>query len=372
MFQVLSPRNNIRLVVLTLVGFLLATTTTTTYARNSLPRSGNSRRYASQASISSSSPSLSDQPPWNPSSLIDTDGFLKGLYTRCAGEWEREVRLRTAFGTDLPASVRQVPGDGNCLFHSLSLCLQHAQNGTHWDMGSRIDELYQHSQQLRKQAVACLRQGHKKLFLQGRETLRAHELVTAAAQQYDMSPEEYCTAMEEECVWGGGPEIVALCNLLKRPIHVYELAVQQPGDNKCKNNNNSNSNNINRQQRQRSQQQQPAFVLRRMACFGSPRFDGRQALHILSADSRFPDLTPGQQMSAGNHFLAVFPQSRTRRKRRRLRGGAAGWGRSKKERHGETANASTDRDLQHDDEQDEVPLPRRLVQWWRGLVQRLQ
>lgn len=165
----------------------------TGYCRNSLPRSGNNRRHASQASMSASS---SDQPPWNPSSLIDTDGFLKGLYARCTGDWEQEVRLRTAYGTDLPCQVRQVPGDGNCLFHSLSLCLQHAQNGTHWDI-NRIDELYSHSQQLRRQAVACLRQGHKKLFLQGRETLKANELVTAAAQQYGMSPEEYCTAWKK-------------------------------------------------------------------------------------------------------------------------------------------------------------------------------
>ena len=70
-----------------------------------------------------------------------------------------------------------------------------------------------------------------------------------------------------------------------------------------------------------------------MACFGSPKFDRRPALHILSADSRFPDLRPGEQLAAGNHFLAVFPvpdendedgQRRSnfwRRRRKRLRGG---------------------------------------------------
>ncbi|CAN0239868.1 unnamed protein product, partial [Ectocarpus sp. 12 AP-2014] len=26
---------------------------------------------------------------------------------------------------------RQVPGDGNCLFHAISACLDHACNGTH-------------------------------------------------------------------------------------------------------------------------------------------------------------------------------------------------------------------------------------------------
>jgi hypothetical protein len=63
------------------------------------------------------------------------------------------------------------------------------------------------------------------------------------------------------------------------------------------------------------------FCLRRMAFFGSPKFDRRPTLHILSADSRVPDLEPGQQLAAGNHSLAVFPRQRIKSKRRRLRGG---------------------------------------------------
>jgi len=45
-----------------------------------------------------------------------------------------------------------------------------------------------------------------------------------------------------------------------------------------------------------------------MACFGSPKFDLKEPLHILSADSRFPDITPGKQLASGNHFLAIFPR----------------------------------------------------------------
>ena len=32
-------------------------------------------------------------------------------------------------------------------------------------------------------------------------------------------------------------------------------------------------------------------------------------MHVLSADSRFPDLRIGEQMEQGNHFLALFPVS---------------------------------------------------------------
>jgi hypothetical protein len=202
-------------------------------------------------------------------------------------------------------------------------------------MNNRLDELYQHSEKLRAMAVDTLRQKHRRLFLQGRETLKAHDLVTAAAQQYDLSPEEYCDAMEKDCVWGGGPEIVALSNTICRPIHVYELTVDDTGS---------------------------AFVLRRMACFGSPRFDRRQPLHILSADSRFPDVQPGQQLAAGNHFLAVFPQKRKRGKR--LRGGAGLAKSSARGKHDD------DQEEEYDGDDEELALS-RLVRWWQNLVQRL-
>jgi len=278
----------------------------------SLPRSKSSRRWSSTGTSGSSSSSTPSYPPWNTSPHIHYDGFLRNEFRRIPGEWEEEVRLRTRQRLETKCRIRQVPGDGNCLFHSISLCLQHATNGTHWDVSKCLEELYVHSQTLRQQAVDCLRQPHKRLFLQGRETLKSGELVQAAAQQYGLTSEEYCQAMEQDCVWGGGPEIVALSNLLQRPIHVYELATSPHPSQSSKTSPSSSSSS--------SSSGGNTFVLRRMACFGSPRFDRREALHILSADSRFPDLVPGEQLSAGNHFLAVFPL----RPGRRLRGGGDG------------------------------------------------
>ncbi len=59
----------------------------------------------------------------------------------------------------------------------------------------------------------------------------------------------------------------------------------------------------------------PEFRLRRMALFGSPKFDYREPLHILSADCRFPYLKPGEQASAGNHFMAMFIEKKNSRER---------------------------------------------------------
>ncbi|KAL7557712.1 hypothetical protein ACA910_018506 [Epithemia clementina (nom. ined.)] len=391
-----------------------ATTTATTTTSDSppsttrRPESGGIPRSLSSSS-SSSSLSLSDPqvvvddrwnvyPPWNPSRRINDDGFVMGLFDRIPGEWETEVRLRTAHGLSTPCRIRQVPGDGNCLFHSISLCLCHAENGTHWDMKTSLPQLYQHSQQLRQQAVACLRGIHvsrnpphrnfqqqhqhhrgggsahhntnaahphhnsnsngmmmimnnKRLVLQGQESVQSRELVEAAARQYGLTSEEYCQDMLQESVWGGGPEIVALANVLKRPIHVYELRAKSAVDDNDDNNHDGNfswkqpqgGNNDGDDEEDEDRLLFPKshFCLRRMACFGSPKFDRRRALHILSADSRFPDIKPGKHLSDGNHFLAVFPidyddndddddggdhGSFGRRKRRLLRGGSFFWG----------------------------------------------
>ncbi|CAJ1945665.1 unnamed protein product [Cylindrotheca closterium] len=233
-------------------------------------------------------------PPWNASPNIDDDGFLRQQYDRLPGDWENDFKIRKKQQREVrtPSKIRQVPGDGNCLFHSISTCYAHAMNGTQIDLrdSHNLRWLYENSASLREKAVDCLEQKRKLLFLQGHEYLKAKDLVEAAASQYGISGSEYCQLMRQDSYWGGGPEIVALCNVLQRPIHVYELFVKNK-----------------------------RFMLRRMACFGSPKFDRNQALHILSADSRFPDLAPGKQLTSGNHFLAMFPVEK--QKKQRIRGG---------------------------------------------------
>ena len=289
---------------------------------STIPRSNPRRSSSTTSSLTTTKEESSSTPPWNPSDQIDEEGFLKQVYSRLPGEWEGDANIGGTYSPTsrhyastfaVPVSVRQVPGDGNCLFHSLSAALAYAVNGTHRSMATDQDllELQAYSSMLRKLAVATLEKQDQTLFLQGKEYLLARDLVQAAAAQYDMSGERYCQLMKRDCYWGGGPEIVALCNVLQRPIHVYELVV-------------SNNNN-----------QTKHFSLRRMACFGSPKFDTKgEPLCILSADSRFPDVTPGRHLTSGNHFLALFPsldphpQKKNlhpkRKKRRKHAGGVRG------------------------------------------------
>lgn len=44
--------------------------------------------------------------------------------------------------------IEKVPGDGNCLFHAISACLDHADNGTHPSLD--LNELMPKSATLRK------------------------------------------------------------------------------------------------------------------------------------------------------------------------------------------------------------------------------
>jgi len=316
-------------------------------SKPALPRSVNFRTYSD-----GESPLL-----WNPSSQIDQQGFLQKHYVRIPSELEvgkdaiggkhRKSKLAT-----VPVRIRQVPGDGNCLFHSLTICLSKVENGTHFCYHSdRITELRRYSRLLREKAVDYLASKPKRLlYLQGRDYMRAQDLIETACSPYGCTPEEYCDTMRKESFWGGGPEVVALCNLLKRPIHIYEL---YPA---AQHNNNQNKRGG-----------EASFRLRRMACFGSPKFDRREALHILSADSRFPDVTPGKQLAAGNHFLAVFPVgevgSGAKQRKKRVRGGGA------------TIMMQPDRlHLQHPDSvfadarEEWIGVRRTLSTWWNFMV----
>lgn len=272
--------------------------------------------------------------PWCPSNQIDGQGFLCHQYRRIPGLWEEDEPVKGKHNSkqsqhnhnhnhlmDIPAQIRQVPGDGNCLFNAIVVCLSKAERGRHYQFHD-FEELRHCAQALREKAMDFLHTKKTKtrsLYLQGDSYINAHDLLEQFADQYGITSQEYCETMRQDGVWAGGPEIVALCNLLKRPIHLYELHVTTS----------TTENN--------SKQKQ--FCLRRMCCFGSPKYDSREAIHVLSADSRFPDVSPGRQLREGNHFLSVFPAPAARRQPR-IRGG--GKGEQQQEQHQQQSHMTQD------------------------------
>jgi hypothetical protein len=183
---------------------------------------------------------------------------------------------------------RQVPGDGNCMFHSVALGLLGPNFDISRDSGA-LKRLAQLSAKLRADAVATLSRGDAVLHLQGTDDGKAREILAAGAAACNLTAAEYIDSMKVAGTWGGGPEILALANKLERPIHVYELAYISKH---C-----------------------PLSVgmaagaaswgLRRLCAFGSPTFDAKDPISIVSANSRFPDFKACRDFGAGNHFLCL-------------------------------------------------------------------
>lgn len=186
--------------------------------------------------------------------------------------------------------VRQVPGDGGCLFHALTVCLDYCHSSKHCDFGSAQRRI---SNQIRRLAVDLLQRGNDTFVMDNKETIPSSQLLAVVADHYNMTTEEYCRKMVQPSTWGGGPEIVAICNHLKRPIHVYELSGTEATD--------AAQNKL--------QQKVPLGTHQFKLCakFGSPTFDKKSPLHILCADGRFPDVDPREAKKVGDHFLALFP-----------------------------------------------------------------
>ena len=178
-------------------------------------------------------------------------------------------------------AVRQVPGDGGCLFHAIAAVLRYEQVGSHHDFDAAMKNM---SRCLRQLSVDTLMRDGLVLVMEGEEKTTTGDLLETVAEHYNITVASYCSNMRLYHTWGGGPEIVALSNALQRPIHVYEL---------CTDGYFSKS-----------------FALKVCARFGTPHFDEKPAIHILCADGRFPNLTPGRQKRVGDHFLALFDEDK--------------------------------------------------------------
>lgn len=171
-------------------------------------------------------------------------------------------------GKKVPVRIRQVPGDGSCLFHSIAAALilddQHSAS---------IDD----ARILRSCAVDVLSEGNRHLRLSRDERITSARLVEMASKQYGISPSRYLKEMKEDCVWGGGPEIVAVANHLGREIVLLEEYEESTAEIEL-------------------------HVLARFGRFGGPARLGGPPIHVLSTNQKFPK----ERFKRKNHFVAVL------------------------------------------------------------------
>ena len=218
-------------------------------------------------------------------SLTTDDWFCSGSYHVLLGCDANITR-----DSSIPVRIRQVLGDGSCLFQAIAAGILFDEaipniNAIHnhnehkrFATPSNL-EVIRYSSALRAVAVETLKDGienNTSMVLQHGETTSVSLLVNKAANQYGLSSNEYLADMRQENVWGGGLEIVALANCLKRQIVVFETSHDYSDKN--------------------------AIYLIEIARFGPHTISN--PIYILSANHRFP-MEFGN--SKNNHFLVVFP-----------------------------------------------------------------
>ena len=149
--------------------------------------------------------------------LLDERGFVRFRYP-----------IVDTTNGEMCALVRQMPGDGSCLFYAVAAGLLQSEAGSQstvvlnspatWpDIRKRADEL-------RQIAVDTLENGCDGNFLtiSKGDKVSSSDLVQTAASSFGMTTKEYCQSMRRSTCWGGGVELVALSNALGRNICMYE------------------------------------------------------------------------------------------------------------------------------------------------------
>lgn len=120
------------------------------------------------------------------------------------------------------------------MFHALTAALKHMAIGD-----TPVERRVHHaltsydlnfSRTLRHKAVDVLKLENVTLDIGDNfPALPASALLKLAAADLSLSPAQYCKNMLMDREWGGGPEIIALCNYMQLPIHVYELKSRRVG-----------------------------------------------------------------------------------------------------------------------------------------------
>lgn len=119
-------------------------------------------------------------------------------------------------------SLRNVPGTGDCVFQAVALA-----TATSMGLGGNDALLRSLSSETRNVVAQVLAAGEGNLHVGGRRLVPARKLLRSAARDLGLEPEEYLSKLRktgsEGGLYGGGPDLTVLANVLRRPLSVYEL-----------------------------------------------------------------------------------------------------------------------------------------------------
>jgi hypothetical protein len=119
--------------------------------------------------------------------------------------------------------LRNVPGEGDCMFQATALAA-----ATSMGLGANDVLLRKIAKETRAIVATILQSDQGILYIQGRRTVKARQLLNSAARDEGLSTAQYLELLQKEGaeggLYGGGPELTVLSNVLRRPISVYELS----------------------------------------------------------------------------------------------------------------------------------------------------
>lgn len=125
-------------------------------------------------------------------------------------------------------TMKNVPGEGDCMFLATALA-----TATSMGLGANDVLLRQLAKQTR-QVVANILEAPDgtNLFVADKRLVPAKKLLQQATREVGLTnTEDYLKLLRKEgCdggLYGGGPELTVLSNVLRRPISIYELAANE-------------------------------------------------------------------------------------------------------------------------------------------------
>lgn len=142
--------------------------------------------------------------------------------------------------------MRNTPGDGDCVFHSVlsSVFISMGMFNPDAAFSSSMSSMALEMRGVVANYMSC-EDGN--LYVNNKPVkriVRCRDLLRSAANNEGLSPEEYLIKLRQPGklggLYGGGPELTVLSNILRRPISIYHLKQQQstkddvePEQNSC-------------------------------------------------------------------------------------------------------------------------------------------